>query len=191
MPEHFDPKLGEAQASQLLSRFGLKPQTFPIEYPLGPEPFVDGAGNPSGAVGARATLVRTLSNFPHMVMGVRLQNVWALPDAPSDADIAHATYIKRYIDGEQTIRMDLAQQSVMVEATLQPLVTGRDGLHWHPFPAPYPMAGGNDVAFEVVRRSAYPSLPSEPGTPLTPQVYAVLVCAVFRGDLRSAAPHRA
>jgi len=191
MAEPIDPRLGEENASKLLSRFGLKPQTFPTEYALGPVTFTDANGNPSGAIGARATLDKTLSNFPHMIMGIRLANRWSLPAAPSDEDIAHATYIKRYIDGEQTVRMQVAQQSILIDPSLQTLVTGRDGLHWHPFPAPYPVAGGNDVSFEIVRVSAYPPLPSQPAVALEPQVFGILVCAVFRGDLRSAAPHRA
>ena len=72
-----------SDTEKIWTALGLSPQTFPIYYPMGAQPFLGGNGQPSGASGATARLTRDLSNFPHMFMGLRISNVYALGDDPS------------------------------------------------------------------------------------------------------------
>lgn len=171
---------------------GLSPQTFPIYYPMGSKPFHDGSGNASGAVGATARLEKDLSNFAHMFMGLRIDNVYALPPGDQgqdpDPDVVQAfrTY-KEWLDAEQTVTINLAQQNVTADRLFQRQLTGAGGINWHPFPAPFPMAGANNITVEITRVTAYPPLG---GAPVLPEVRVSILAAVLRADMQTAAPHR-
>lgn len=177
----------QEQLNALWSRYGLTPEQFPVYYQLGPSPFLDAANAPSGAAGSRLRLSRSISNFPHLLIGVRVQNVYALPAAPTADDVQLYRTMKEWVDGEQTIRMELAQQSIIIDPTLQPTVTGQDGVHWHPFAVPFPMAGSNNINFDLVRVTGYPQLDGED---VIPDVYLTLVAVVLKADLKTIAPHR-
>lgn len=181
------PPPGEFE--KVASALGLNAQLFPIYYTMGPVPFLlDGA--PSGARGATANLATDLSNFPHFLYGVRLTNTYAaLPDAATDADIARYRLCKEFIDQEQTVRINLAQQNITADRVHQAALCGEyQGLHWHPFPAPFPMAGGNNVVLDVVRLVGYPQIND---ADVLPECRAVLLAGVLRADLRTIATHRA
>lgn len=170
--------MDDSEIEKVLTAFGLNPQAFPIYYPMGPQPFqLDGVA--SGAQGAVAMLSHSLPNPPHILMGIRVSNVYDLPaDADAD-DIANYTAMKQFVDGDQTLYIDLAQQNILANPTYQTHVTGRaDGQHWFPFPAPFPMAGGNNVSLTVTRLTSYPQLVGED---VTPVCRATLVAAVLRG----------
>lgn len=187
-----DNDLVERDQEKIWTAFGLDPQTFPIYYPIGPKPFLDGNGEPSGAVGARAELEKDLSNFPHMFIGIRIDNIYNIPSEEGvdpTADVVQLyRALKEWVDGEQSITINLSQQSISVDKLLQVQLTGRNGENWHPFPSPFPMAGGNNITIDVERSTSYPLLGGEP---VTPVVRASLLAAVFRGDMRTVAPHRA
>ena len=176
-----------ADLEKIWSAFGLQPQAFPIYYPMGPNAFIDASGDPSGAVGARARLGRDLSNFPHMFMGLRITNLYALPDEPTADDVQLFRALKEWVDGEQSVRIELAQQNITADSVLDVQLTGRAGIHWHPFPVPFPMAGANSITVEITRLSPYPQLG---GSSITPQVSVSILAAVMRADLKTAAPHR-
>src|SRR5574342_452595 len=125
-----------------------------------------------------------------MFMGLRINNVYQLPADPSAEDVALFQACKRYIDGEQTIKLILAQQSIAIEPTLQKQITGTDdGIYWHPFPIPYPMAGGNEIGLEITRVTSYPAFPST-SIPIVPTVRAVIYAATARADFRTITPNR-
>lgn len=128
------------------------PQRFPIIYPASAEFRLD--QDASGARGASATLTFTINTRPHMLTGLRLQNIY---DVPERIQLSQPllTYLDR-LDGEQDIQTDLAQQNIVVRPTLQRLVTGRGGVHWHPFECPYPFRGGNNITVVASRLTSYP-----------------------------------
>jgi hypothetical protein len=152
-------------------------QWFPIYYPMGPTSFLDGDGEPSGAVGATARLSREIPNWPILFLGIRLSNVYTIGTAPSNDDVNLFNVLKRHVDGEQTVRISLSQQNITAEATLQLQVTGKDAFYWAPFPYPYPMAGGNNIAVEVRRVTAYPTLGGED---IEPQLFGTILAQVAR-----------
>lgn len=169
------------------------PEVFPLYYPAS-APFLDdgaGGGAPSGAAGAQATVNPTINNFPHTFYGVRVRNVYELPD-PALADAFRAV---KLVDQDQTIRIELAQENVTANATLQDHVVGgaqgsTGGIHWHPFPVPYLLAGGNEVNVVLRRLTSYPLLSVEPEIPVLPIAHVTLVTGVHRKDFRTVPPQR-
>ncbi len=175
---------------KIWSAMGLSPQVFPIYYPMGDQPFLASNGTPSGAVGARARLQRPLSNFPHMFMGLRISNVydlWTDVPQPTAEQVQLARFLREWTDAEQTVRITLAQQNVTAELLYQPHLTGHDGINWAPFPAPFPMAGGNNIQVEVQRTSAYPQFND---TDILPTCSVTILAAVLRADLETSPPRR-
>lgn len=175
---------------KIWTAMGLSPQVFPIYYPMGDEPFTSGQGVQSGAVGARARLQRPLSNFPHMFMGLRISNVYDLfadTPQPTAQQVELARYLREWTDNEQTVTITLAQQNITAELLYQPHLTGHDGINWAPFPAPFPMAGGNNIEVTVSRVSSYPQFND---AEILPTCTATIVAAVLRADLRSSPPRR-
>jgi hypothetical protein len=103
-------------------------QRFPVIYPAKAQ-FKLGTVEGAGA-GATAKLNFSLNNNPHEIVGLR-------------------------IDSEQTLTMRMAQQNVVLEDTLQRLVQGEGGIHWHPFELPYPFRGGNSITVDCKRVTGY------------------------------------
>jgi len=137
------------------------PERFPIIYP-GSAQFIKDDG-PSGDRGAVAHVEISINNRPHEITGFRWRNVYEVPNELRDQDgIAWL----RFIDGLQTVRTDLAQQNVIVRPTLAPLVTGEQGIHWHPFECPYPFRGGNNISFDFVRQVPYLATQLDPAIPI-------------------------
>jgi hypothetical protein len=128
-------------------------QKFPIYYP-GNAQFQDQDGQPSGLIGAQAIVEIGLNNRPHEIIGIRVQNVYALPaERPQDPDLC---CLLDRLDGEQLVSLDLAQQNVIVESMLQTTLTGKNGIHWHPFACSYPFRGGNNLRLTFRRLTSYP-----------------------------------
>ena len=164
-------------------------QGFPLYYSTSAPLLLD--GEPSGAAGARAELVRELNNFPHIFYGVRLRNVYPLPKV----DLADEFRAVKLLDADQVVEVNLAQQNITAQATPQdqlvggiPSDAGGGAVHWHPFPHPYLMAGGNEIRIVVTRLTSYPNLDDD--NPVLPVVRATLVTAVFRKGFRTTQPHR-
>lgn len=132
-----------------------KKQIFPIVYP-GMGQLLQGQ-TPSGATGAIANIEIPVANFPMMLTGVRLLNVYDVPEELQ----ANLPYLG-LLDSQQTVQTKLTQQNIIVRPTMQNLVTGGNNFaaagapHWHPFEAPYPFRGGNNINFEVQRVTDYP-----------------------------------
>lgn len=183
----------EAQLDQIWGGIGVNPQAFPIYYTLGPATFKDDAGQPTSKAGSRLTLTRDLNNFPHLIFGFRYDVFFDLPDTPDAEDVAMYRLVKDYVDKEITVRTQLAQQNVIVNAAPIACVVGPKGEtgNWHPFPQPYPMAGGNNIELEMVRQTDYPAFPSAPNDPIIPQISIVLVATMYRGIPQTMSSHRA
>ena len=134
-----------------------KKQIFPIIYP-GMAQFQQGQ-KPSGEAGSKAIIEIPVANFPMMLTGVRLLNVYDIPVPRRTID--GLTYLG-VVDSQQTVQTTLTQQNIIVRPTMQNLVTGATqrmagAIHWHPFEAPYPFRGGNNINFEVQRVTNYPT----------------------------------
>ena len=168
---------------------GLNPQVFPIYYSMGPSPFnLDGAQ--SGAVGSEAVLFTDLSNFPHMFMGLRINNVYAIPSdlgGEPTAQVLLYRALKEHVDGEQTVQILLAQQNITADRLLQTQLTGSAGINWHPFPVPFPMAGANNITVNLRRVTPYPLLGDQP---VLPVARGSILAAVLRADLQTAPVRR-
>lgn len=160
-----------------MAKAGIHPEAFPIYYAFDSAPFLLN-GQPSGAVGAVARLSRSLPNPPHIVLGIRISNVYTLPSGANADAVATYRACKESVDGEQTVLMNLAQQNITAELTLQKHITG-GGLqeYFMPFPSTYPMAGGNDITLEIRRLTTYPQIA---GADVLPTCFATLVCTVLR-----------
>lgn len=159
----------------------IKHQRFPIYYE-GVGQFKDADGDPSGAVGSVALVEIGLNNRPHELVGVRVTNVYELLPLFETIEFAipgvTPPTIKREVQGvaglglpledlcchlqrlddEQLMRIELAQQNVVVRDLHQKTMTGRAGVHWHPFPCSYPFRGGNNVDLRFVRLTSYPEI---------------------------------
>ncbi len=175
MPEQFT----DEELDTIWSEFGgLAPQLFPKYYTMGPVPFARD-GVPSGAVGATAVLSHPLSNFPQILYGVRISNIYPLPAAADATHMQQYRAYKEWLDGEQTVGINLSQQNVTAQPMLQSQLVGKGDSVWHPFPAPYPMAGGNSVNLEIRRLTGYPPF-IESGEVIEPVVFATLLVAEFK-----------
>jgi len=162
-------------------------QRFPVVYPAQAQFKV--GGNESADANAVAKLQFSLNNNPHEITGLRLTNTYdippeflslAIPDGPD--------YLTR-LDMEQTITMRMAQQNVVLSDTHQKLVTGADGIHWHPFELPYPFRGGNNVTVDVKRITAYTLPGSDPLITIDAvTVYAALVGWMYVGPMVESGP---
>ncbi len=157
----------------------VKMQRFPIYYE-GVGEFKDSNGVPSGARGAEALVEIGLNNRPHELVGVRVVNVYDtvslfeqiefpipgvdppvierknIPVAGFNLPVGDACCLLERLDGDQLMNVELAQQNVVVRDLHQKTMTGRAGVHWHPFPCAYPFRGGNNVDLRFRRLTAYP-----------------------------------
>lgn len=145
----------------------VQPQKFPIYYPAEAEFQADngGAGVPGGAV---ATLTFSITTRPFALVGIRWRNLYEIPQTGVefvDPDGQNAQrfyppdlvdYFAR-LDNDQDLTVELAQQNIVIRPTNGQLVQGNDGIHYHPFPCPFPFRGGNNVTCTVRRRTAYPA----------------------------------
>lgn len=167
---------------------GMEAQWFPIYYPMGGKAFLDADGAPSGSVGSNAILTKELSNWPILFMGLRITNVYPLPAQPTSLDIDIYEACKNFVDDEQTVRVELSQQNITAEETLQVQVTGKSGVYWAPFAVPFPMAGANNITLTVKRVTPYPQINN---ALVVPTCFATIVAAVARNSEQTVAVHRA
>jgi hypothetical protein len=126
-------------------------QRFPVVYPAKAQ-FKSGS-NEDAQAGATAKLQFTLNNNPHEITGLRIRNVYEIPDAYLLAGFG-TDWLQRK-DGEQDLVVRMAQQNIVVDEANQVAVLGNDGIHWHPFELPYPFRGGNNVTVDVNRTTSY------------------------------------
>lgn len=152
---------------------------FPILYGIEPRPFQLG-GQPSGAAGAVAKLSFALPSNVHFLYGMRISNYYPLPNSADAAAVARFEACRRWLDDDQSLVLDVAQQSVFVNAVKQNQVMGTNGIHWHPFPVPYRVQGSNNWGITVTRLTGYPDIA---GAPVLPVCAIVLVAGVFKGEM--------
>lgn len=178
-----------------------KAQKFPVYYP-GEAVFTEGgvpSGQPSGAVGAQALITITINTRPHGFLGIRLRNVFPVPEFPLEpiAQSYFPTWRDLHgLDVDQDVRVELAQQNILMDRTDQALFVGGPGIGgsfvWHPFPCVYPFRGGNNVRIFVTRTTAYPLVVdgSEPPVEgIFPVCKAVLVgYSYVTGDIEEGGP---
>lgn len=155
------------------------PQWFPAYYPASGQ-FRDQRGDPSGAAGSKLALTFDFPTRPHLLIGMRIENVWALDDVQEAAETidnfgAILEYI-RQINAYQTVRTQFTQSDVVVKPSLQRTVIGGGEpphtVHWHPLACPYPLRGGNKVTVELERLVSYPTLTVEElEIPIIPTVH--------------------
>ena len=174
--------MDQLEANKYWSALGYQPQNFPYYYGAGANAFDEEA-----IAGAEITIPFSLDNFPHMIEGIRVRNTWQIPDEPTADELALATFVKRYVDDEQSLRIELTQQSIIAKAIAQPLVQGADGYVYHAFPKPFPMAGGNTINVVIRRLTSYPILGE---TRINPRVDVAIVCTMLRADRMTMPPLR-
>jgi hypothetical protein len=160
-------------------------QRFPIVYGASAQ-FKTGS-NESAAAGAVAKLQFALNNNPHEITGLRLWNSYEIPEGfLSDLEGGGPLLLAR-LDGQQTITMRMAQQNVVIDEVLQPLLTGGGGVtgaaeHWHPFELPYPFRGGNNITVDVTRLTGYANVNQDPVVTIDAvTVYAAVVGWMYVG----------
>jgi len=133
----------------------------------------------SGAVNARARLSFELNNWPHVAYGVRIVNVYPLPDGAGADDVQLFRTAKEWLDDDQEMSFTLAQQNVIADPIHQRTMMGHEGTHWHPFPKPYLFRGANLAQLTLNRLTAYPQIDGED---VLPVCRATLVTAVLVND---------
>lgn len=126
-------------------------QRFPVVYPAKAQ-FKSGS-NENAQAGATAKLQFSLNNNPHEITGLRVRNVYEIPDEYLLAGFG-PDWLQRK-DGEQDLVVRMAQQNIVVDEANQVSVLGNDGIHWHPFELPYPFRGGNTIIVNVTRTTNY------------------------------------
>lgn len=177
------PTMDELDANKYWSELGFQPQNFPYYYAGVANQFDD----PGAVAGAEITVPFSLDDFPHMLEGIRVKNTWQIPENASLENFEKATYVKRWVDEEQSIRLELTQQSIIAKAVPQSLVQGHGGFVFHAFPTPFAMAGGNTVNVVIRRLTSYPFINAERPNP---RVDVVLVCRMLRADRLTQIPLR-
>jgi hypothetical protein len=166
----------------------LGPEAFPLEYSA-ESAFLNAAGVPSGAVGARAVLSFELNNWPHVAYGIRLVNVYALPSTPDALDLDTYRTCKEWLDDDQLVSINLARQNITTNTGVhQRTLQGRVGLHWHPFPKPYLFRGANNCSVEVTRLVDYPTIGDAPVLPVLRGTLITAVSVAEVGGISRRAP---
>lgn len=170
----------DEKSLEIFSKMGLSPQAFPAYDTLPPFQFEAADGSIAAVAGAKIQGGFNLDNFPRMVVGLRVENVWQLPDNPTAEDIAIAEYCSKVTDLQQTIQTNLTTTNITLRnPTPQSILMGSRVL-WHMFPAGFDAAGGNDFNFEITRLTSYPFFSNE--VRINPKVYVSLVEIVLRAD---------
>lgn len=130
-------------------------QRIPIYYPADPASFRNGSSN-SGAAGARAAVTFDIPNDPHLIYGVRLVVTCPLPFVePTEAQLRLFQAAQTIYD-DNLIRIDISQLSMAAISIHQRALCGSDGVVWHPFPDPFPAAGGNKWTITATRLTSLP-----------------------------------
>lgn len=160
---------------------------YPVYYPETAR-FLLGS-QPSGLRGAEASVRFTLANYPHLIFGVVLENVYEVPDDFLDADVNY--YVRARdggVDDNQSVMISLTQQNVTQQYTGQINFSGAEGTVWRPFPVIYFFRGANQVTITARRRIQYPHILATIGGVLqefrpTPELHATLITAQLNSDL--------
>lgn len=129
-------------------------QEFPLYYPAAPQTFVL-AGQPSGAVGAQAVSLISLTNLPHLLYGIRID----IEFDTDDLDLKNAL-ISAGVPEACTVEISLAQQNITAGPTYLPHMTGRTskGAPYHPLPAPFGFVGTNNLQVKLTRLISFPAV---------------------------------
>lgn len=184
----------------------VKMQRFPIYYE-GVAQFKNADGEPSGAAGSEALVEIGLNNRPHEIVGVRVVNVYevadlyeqieypvpgvdppvttreSIPVAGFNLPSGDACCFLERLDGDQLMTLQLAQQNVIVRNLHQRTMTGKAGVHWHPFACAYPFRGGNNIDLTFRRLTSYPApVNAQDELLLAPSVFVTVLGWVWVSD---------
>lgn len=172
--------ISSEDANKLWSSMGLQPQAFPAYDTLPPQQFQTGAGTTEAIAGASFTAAFNLDNFPRMIVGLRIQNVWQMPeDDVTDTELRLCEYVSRVVDLQQSVQINLTTTNITLRAAVpQNVMMGAHEV-WHMFPAGFDAAGGNDFNVTVTRLTSYPLLRE---VRINPKVYVSLVEIILRAD---------
>lgn len=169
----------DAQTTEIFSKMGLSPQAFPAYDTLPPLQFTDNSGAVAATAGAKILGAFNLDNFPRMAVGLRIENVWQMPEDPTADEIALCEYVSRIVDLQQTVQTNLTTTNITLRNPApQSVLMGTREL-WHMFPSGFDAAGGNDFNFEITRLTSYPMLRD---VRINPKVYVSLIEIVLRAD---------
>lgn len=173
-------QITEEQANEIWSTMGLQPQAFPAYDTLPPVQFTTGDGVAQAVAGASFTAAFNLDNFPRMIVGLRIQNVWQMPETNVTADeLALCEYVSRVVDLQQSVATNLTTTNITLRAAVpQNVMMGAHEV-WHMFPSAFDAAGGNDFNVTVTRLTSYPQLR---GVRINPKVYVSLIEITLRAD---------
>lgn len=142
-----------------------KLQSFPIYYRMEPREFTAGSIR-SGAAGATAKLSFSTSNDVNLIRGIRVCNTYDLPVAgSSQADIA-LWMANREIDDDQSLTLQFANATSVINGVHQKLVCGEKGLLWHAFAHPYVVKSGTTINVELNRLTSYSTIGAVPILPI-------------------------
>lgn len=172
-------QIPDVESNKLWSTMGLQPQAFPAYDTLPPFQFQSGAGTVEAIAGASFTAAFNLDNFPRMIVGLRIQNVWQMPEEPTAEQVRLCEYVSRVVDHQQSVQINLTTTNITLRAAVpQNIMMGANEV-WHMFPAGFDAAGGNDFNVTVTRLTSYPLLDD---VRINPKVYVSLVEIVLRAD---------
>lgn len=148
-------------------------QKFSLAYPGEAVFQPPSSESPQVIAGSVARITIPLTTRPYALTSIRIRNVYEIPEVDFNGTTFQPPQLVDYfarIDDDQDVKVELAQQNVVVDPANQALVQGAKGIHWHPLACPYPFRGGNNVVLTIRRRTAYP-----------PEVAQVVVQAVLTG----------
>jgi hypothetical protein len=169
----------KAESDAIFSAMGLSPQAFPAYDTLPPFQFTANDGTVAAVAGSKIVGGFNLDNFPRMALGLRIENIWQMPEDPTAEEIAICEYVSRIVDLQQTVQTNLTTTNITLRnPTPQSIMMGTREL-WHLFPSGFDAAGGNDFNFEITRLTSYPLLRD---VRINPKVYVSLVEIVLRAD---------
>lgn len=173
-------QISDEEKNRIWSTMGLSPQAFPAYQTLPPIQFSTGSGTTEAIAGAAFTAAFNLDNFPRMIVGLRIQNVWQMPEtALTSTELDLCEYVSRVVDLQQSVAINLTTTNITLGAACpQNIMMGAHEV-WHMFPAGFDAAGGNDFNVTVTRLTSYPLLRD---VRINPKVYVSLVEIILRAD---------
>lgn len=136
---------------------------------------------PSGAEGAVARGVFALDSYPNVLVGIRCNITYRLPNAYVAANpnayaaLDHPVY-------ECRLRLTQAQQNITANEGihLKALIGPSTSAPWHPLPMPMLYRGTNNVAWELTRLIDVPVVDAD--FPILPTVHMTGVFVVVNAD---------
>jgi len=123
-------------------------------------------GSASGARGATARVSFSLESLPHILYGI---SIWITYELIDEFFVANPDFKRNMRDGgvdfDFTIKITFTQQNITINPTPIASIQGFNNVNIHPFTAPYPLSGSNNIAVDLTRLSSYPTAAGETVAP--------------------------